>query len=602
MFNQPFGIAVDGSGNLYVTDPGAGKVQRFGVTGAFSGALGKSNAGGMNCVVGGAQTAWCTGGSFATGTVDGTFNLPSGLAVDGSGNLYVSDETRGEVQRFNSTGGFTGAIGYSTAAGTSCTALGTQSSWCVGGSFAGSHSEGGFYYPIGLAVDGSGNLFVAEFYGNRLDKFASSTGAFAGAWGASVGAAQPSWGITQTSNSGSGDGAWYSPSQAAPLAGGDLVVVDAGNQRVCKVHASTGAIAGCIGSGAVAAGTCVSGKQSGWCTGGTFQSGAGDGMFNTPSAVATDASGNVYVTDIYNSRVQKFGSNGAFVGSIGYASATSGTCTSGARQSGWCTGGTFVSKTTDGTFDYPSGIAVDNSAVLYVSDLINHRIEKFDAASGSFQGSIGKTSGGGTCATGAAQSAWCTGGTFVSGTGDGMFYSPHGLAVDSFGYLYVADYQNSRVQRIATANVSDASSIGGTTSSAGNCAASGKQTQWCTGGTFGYAIADGQFSFTVGVAVDTNSNLYVSEQTGGLQKFSPTGAFVGWMGEIGAAPLGGDAGCLSASIGSLTPGWCTGGTTVAAEQGLIGGLGIGPGFLSVDANGILYAADTANHRILRIVP
>jgi DNA-binding beta-propeller fold protein YncE len=117
--------------------------------------------------------------------------------------------------------------------------------------------------------------------------------------------------------------------------------------------------------------------------------GTGDGQFNAPRGVAVDSSGNIYVADYYNNRIQKFTSNGVFVTKWG----------SSAR-----------------------GVAVDSLGNVYVAD--SDRMQKF-------------TSDGGFL------TKWGSG-----GTENGQFYSARGVAVDSWGDVYVADTcYNHRIQK-----------------------------------------------------------------------------------------------------------------------------------------------------------
>lgn len=114
-----------------------------------------------------------------------------------------------------------------------------------------------------------------------------------------------------------------------------------------------------------------------------------------------DPSGNVYVTDTDNNRIQKFSSSGTFI-------------------TKWGSYGTG-----DGQFDTPSGVAVDASGNVYITDYYNNRIQKFSS-----------------------------GGTFITkwgskGTGDGQFYYPQGVTVDSSGNVYVADSGNYCVHKFA---------------------------------------------------------------------------------------------------------------------------------------------------------
>jgi len=122
-FVLPRGVAVDGSGNIYVADVGNNRFQVF-------------NSAGVH------QLSF---GSF--GAADGQFNFPFGVAVDGSGNIYVSDTNNNRIQVFNS-------------AGTHQLSFGTLGS-----------ADGQFNSPIGVAVDGSGNIYVSDTANHRIQVF-----------------------------------------------------------------------------------------------------------------------------------------------------------------------------------------------------------------------------------------------------------------------------------------------------------------------------------------------------------------------------------------------------------------------------------------------
>jgi predicted DNA-binding antitoxin AbrB/MazE fold protein len=127
--------------------------------------------------------------------------------------------------------------------------------------------------------------------------------------------------------------------------------------------------------------------------------GSGDGQLYYPEGVALDTSGNVYVADRVNHRIQKFTSDGTFL------------TTWGSQGSG------------DGQFDFPYGVAVDASGNVYVADIYNYRIQKFTSY-GTFLTKWGSL-----------------------GSGDGQFANPMGVAVDSSGNVYVADTWNHRIQK-----------------------------------------------------------------------------------------------------------------------------------------------------------
>ena len=130
--------------------------------------------------------------------------------------------------------------------------------------------------------------------------------------------------------------------------------------------------------------------------------GTGDGEFDSPTGIAVDSGGNIYVADTFNDRVQVFKPGGLF----------------------WFTFGSVGSG--DGKFNDPYGIAVGSGGNIYVTDTVNDRVQVFDP-SGVFLSAFGS-----------------------SGTGDGEFSLPQGIAVGGGGNIYVADTVNNRVQVFRT--------------------------------------------------------------------------------------------------------------------------------------------------------
>src|SRR3990170_211225 len=172
--------------------------------------------------------------------------------------------------------------------------------------------DGQFDRSLGVAIDGSGNVYVADDNNHRVQKFDSS-GSFMLKWG----------------SFGSGDGQFYGPSNVAVDGSGNVYVSDTSNNRIQKFNSSGGFV-------------------TKWGSSGT-----GDGQFSFPAGVAVDSSGNVYVADYFNHRVQKFTGSGSFI----------------TKWGGLGSG--------DGQFRYPAGVAVDGSGNVYVADTSNHRVQKF---------------------------------------------------------------------------------------------------------------------------------------------------------------------------------------------------------------------------------
>jgi DNA-binding beta-propeller fold protein YncE len=185
--------------------------------------------------------------------------------------------------------------------------------------------------------------------------------------------------------------------------------------------------------------------------------GATEGDFYTPMGVAVDALGNVYVADRDNARVQKFDSDGVFIAQWG---------TLDAVEEPW-------------ELVAPTGIAIDSDGFVYVADGDNNQIVKFTAE-------------------GVYDSHWG-----ATGTGDGEFDQPHGLAIDAANStLYVVDSNNGRVQVFTLAGV--------------------YQRQFGSVGD-----QNGQFSGPWGVVVDQTSGVYVTDRNSErVQLFNFSGDFV----------------------------------------------------------------------------
>ena len=284
-FNAPQGIAFDGSGNLWVADMGNNRLQKL-----------PSGQDGSN------PANWVTIGGTAASTVAGQFNLPQGMAVDPSGNLWVADTFNNRIQYL--------------PAGLSPSVSGN---WVVAG--AAGTATGQFSHPTGAATDGSGNLYVADFANNRVQRLPfGQNPQNANNWSAAP---------FNSTTAGSGSGQFNQPKGLAFDGAGDLYAADYGNNRVMELPAGSG----------------FNNQANAWITLGGFLS------FNGPQEVALNTGGNLFAADTGNNRVQEL------IGSFAY---TIGTAGSG-----------------NGQFNTPIGVAVDASGNLYVADSANNRIEVF---------------------------------------------------------------------------------------------------------------------------------------------------------------------------------------------------------------------------------
>jgi streptogramin lyase len=238
--------------------------------------------------------------------------------------------------------------------------------------------------------------------------------------------------------------------------------------------------------------------------------GIGDGQFSGPTGIAFDSSGNIYVADSGNDRIEKFDSDGNFIAKLGALQsnmfdAPSGIATDSSdniyftdrnnhRIQKFDSDGNFITKwgsygTGDGQFNIPWGVAVDSSGYVYVLDSGNNRIQKFDS-DGNFITKWGSY-----------------------GTGDGQFnllkYWPSGIAVDSSGYVYVTDNGNDRIQKFT----SNGTFV----------------TKWGSSGG-----GNGQFGLPSGIAIDSSGDVYVSDDSSArVQKFTSNGTFITKFGPNG---------------------------------------------------------------------
>ncbi|QGG57371.1 S-layer homology domain-containing protein [Paenibacillus sp. B01] len=417
-FNSPGGIAVDSDGNMLVADYMNNRIQKLSVED-------------------GTWSKWEKDGG-GTGDGLGEFNMPSSVAVDSSGNMYVADLNNNRIQKLSADDS-------------------TWSQWRVT-TIASSSRLGGFNSPVGVAVDDSGNMYVADLLNSRIQKLTLSTHTWS-EWGAGGGA------------TGSGLGEFYAAAGVAVDHNGNVYATDYGNNRVQKLTVATN-------------------TWSDWGAG-NGQAGSGLGEFSVPIGVTVDGSGNVYVADMENDRIQKL-------------TVSTNTWSEWGKAGGGPGSGL-------GEFDGPVGVAVDDGGNVYVADVYNNRIQKLDISTNTWS-EWGKAGGG-------------------AGSGLGEFNGPFGVAVDSNGNIYVADRGNHRIQKldISTNTWSEWGKAGG-----------------------GAGKGLGEFDTPNGVTVDRAGNVYVADSNNHrIQKleaasaaspisdFASTGhtsttATFGWTGAIGA--------------------------------------------------------------------
>jgi DNA-binding beta-propeller fold protein YncE len=302
--HTPEDIAVDSSGNEWVTDIKDDRIEKFSPAGEVLGAY----------------------GGYGSGS--GQFIDPWGLAINqGTGDVYVTDQGSFRVDELSSTGAFIETFGWGVQDGKP--QFETCTSECRAG-IAGS-GAGQFSWLAGIAVDSSGNVWVADNGNNRVDEFFEN-----GVYERSVG------------SEGTGDDQFKGPLNIT-FSGGNMYVTDSGNNRVQELG-STGGFVAAIGwgveNGEGKAETCTTSCKAGI-------PGAGKGQFDSPRGVATDpTTGNLWVAELGNGRAQEFKANGTYITKLG------------------------AEGTGAGQLSEASGVAVSASGI-YVTDYSGNRVEEW---------------------------------------------------------------------------------------------------------------------------------------------------------------------------------------------------------------------------------
>ncbi len=546
--NSPSGLAVDASGNVFIADSNNGRVRKVDTNGIITTVAGNGTAG------------FSGDGAAATNAGLG----PTGVAVDGSGNLFIADSRNNRIRKVNTSGIITTLAGNGAAGSSGDGAAATNAS---------------LSYPFGLAVDASGNVFMADTQNNRIRKVNTSgiittvagSGAqgYSGDGGAATNAslAFPN-GVTVdgagnlfiadinnkrirmvgangiiTTSAGNGTMFYYGDGGIATNAGlgwptgvavdgsGNLFIADYGNSRIRKVN-TNGTITTVAGNGA-------------WVYSGDGAA-ATNASLSFPSGLAVDASGNLFIADSFNNRIRKVNINGII------------TTVAGNGGQGYSGDGAAA---TNASLSSPRGVAVDASGNLLIADSFNERIRKVNtngiittvAGNGTFGGGY---SGDGGAATNASLN------------------SPNGLAVDASGNLFIADSFNERIRKVDPS--------GTITTVAGNGFITNVNSGMGAYSGDGGAATNANLSLPCGVALDSSGNLLIADYRNNcIRKVSANGIITTVTGNG-----------FNASRGF---GACSGDDGTATNASLNE-----PACVVVDASGNLFIADTQNNRIRKV--
>ncbi len=333
-------------------------------------------------VVNGGQLAVVTlaGQDLLRGSTDGTgsaarFNAPADVAADAAGNVYVADTSNHVIRKITSAGAVTTLAGLAGA----------------NGSADGAGAAARFNHPAGVAVDGSGNVYVADTENDTLRRITP-----AGA--VTTLAGQP--GLAGSADGATGAARFNGPSGVVVGGDGDVYVADTLNHVIRRISP-----AGLV--------TTLAGRAGSW---GSDDGTGSAARFFGPQALAIDALGGLYVADTNNSTIRR----------IVLATGTVTTIAGQAGQPGYGDGPAARAR-----FRYPSGVAVDRSANLFVADTDNNALREITPA--------------GAVSTAAGRAGKL--GSGLDGVGStATFNHPTAVSIGAGGRLFIADTDDNTIR------------------------------------------------------------------------------------------------------------------------------------------------------------
>lgn len=484
-FNSPQGLATDAAGNVYVADRDNQEIRKITPAGMVS---------------------TLAGSSLSMGDNDGIatrarFFRPTGVAVDGAGNVFVADTRNYTVRKISPAGAVSTLAGRAEEAGNT----------------NGPGSAARFASPQGIAVDAAGNVYVTDFDSHVIRKI-STSGIVTTFAGSSMGSAD-----------GNGASAQFAyPSGLAIDKDGNLYVGDSHSLTIRKITPG----------GSV---TTVAGLAD---HAGTADGPGATARFNSVHAIAVDRAGNVYATDdafTQSAGVTRYVKPGPS-GTVRRIDTTGVVSTIAGRR-------TDLSPSPDGIgasarFESPSGIVADREGTIYVTDATASTVRKITAA-GEVTTFAGKTG--------------------VTGRTDGFrsdarFGQPMGIALDGAGTLYLTDPVDGVIRKLTADGL--VSTFAGSPGVKGNVDGQG---------------AAARFSSPTGIALDDRGNVYVTD---------------GWVDTVRKITPAGDVTTLAGKAG------VRGSTDGPADLARF----VVPGGIAVDRSGNVYVCDYGNRTVRKITP
>ena len=511
---NPYGVAVDSSGNYYIAAFNQNRVFKVNTSGtltvlAGSGAQGYSGDG----VTGGAALA--------------SLDRPFAVAVDGSGNVYIADQYNCVIREVNTSNTITTVAGIPNSCGYS--------------GDTGQATAAQIYYPQGVTVDSSGNLYIGDGNNCVVRRVVLSSGII------STYAGDHTCGYS--GDTGAATSAELSTtSGVATDSSGNLYIADSGNCVIREVTKSTSKITTVAGNH-----TCSYLGDGGLAT---------SAEMNQIFGIAVSGS-TITIADYYNQRIRQFSVGGNITTVAGNGTACSGTCFEGGTATSAelyypvgvaeTSGGTIYIGNNDNyvvdsftvggnlnlaagnhsyntetlitgvpangvELNYPYEVWDDSSGNVYIGDSHNYMAREYVKSTGLVNFFAGDGTYGYTGDGGAATSAELT--------------SVYGVTKDSSGNVYVADYNNCLVRKVTTA---------GTISTYAGLVLSGSPRCGYSGD--GGTATSAELYYPAGLAADTKGNIYIADQSNQvIRKVSTSGIITTIAGIGGIAGYSGDGG------------------------------------------------------------
>ena len=502
-------------------------------------------------------------------------NLPSGIAFDVAGNLYVSDNSNQRIRKVAAAAGHTISTIAGTGLGTGCGIA--PANTCGDG---GAATSAGFDFPIGIVADGANppNIYIADSTNDRVRKIspAGVVTTFAGTG-------------TSTFCGDGGDATLAclsSPRGLAISPAGDLYIADSLHNRIRVVDHTTNKIntyAGTTGAGSFCGENVL----------------ATTACLNHPRGIKFDSAGNLFIADENNNRIRRVDAATKFITTVAGSSSTPGFSGDGGSA-------------TAALLSHPRGVAIDAANNLIIADSDNDRVRKV------VTGGDGLVNGAGTetisTIAGSGVTSFCGDGGLATSA---CVNSPDDLAYDTAGNLYIAAALDHRIRVVDHITNNIATYAGSLTF----CGDGGLATAACLnnpqgverrGPTDPLYIAD-TVNHRIRVVTGTTITTLAGDGTpgfagdggaaGSARLFSPRGLSINGAGDLYIADTSNNrirridhaTQVITTVAGNGTAGYADNAAATAAMLNL-------PRDVFVDASGNLYIADTNNNVVRKVTP